>query len=119
MEQCGKIYIKRESHSKAMLGDLYTDRVLVVELIIGILAAITWPQYETGVLKSRMHSALPAMYTVRKAKERYYMANGSYTDDSGSWIFGFSVKVVWEISVFPMVYVRIICPARITAPRRI
>lgn len=55
--------------------------LLVVVLIIGILAAIALPQYEAAVLKSRMATALPLMRAVKESAERYYLANGSYTDD--------------------------------------
>ena len=55
--------------------------LLVVVLIIGILAAIALPQYEAAVLKSRMTSALPLMRAVKDSAERYYLANGSYTED--------------------------------------
>lgn len=50
-------------------------------LIIGILAAVSLPQYEIAVLKSRMNTALPAMRAIKEANERYYLANGTYTDD--------------------------------------
>lgn len=55
--------------------------LLVVVLIIGILAAIALPQYQTAVMKSKMSGLLPIMRSIRDAQERYYMANGTYTDD--------------------------------------
>lgn len=54
--------------------------LLVVVLIIGLLAAIALPQYEVAVAKSRLATILPIIKSVKEAQERYYMANGSYTD---------------------------------------
>ena len=50
-------------------------------LIIGILAAIAYPQYEIAVMKSKMNTALPLMRAIKEANERYYMDNGTYADD--------------------------------------
>ncbi len=55
--------------------------LLVVVLIIGILAAIAFPQYERAVLKSKMNSVLPLIRAIKNANEIYFMANGEYTDD--------------------------------------
>lgn len=52
--------------------------LLVVILIIGILAAVALPQYQTAVAKSRMAAMLPFMRSVQQAVQRYYMANGTY-----------------------------------------
>lgn len=57
--------------------------LLVVVLIIGILAAIAYPQYEIAIMKSKMNTALPLMRAIKEANERYYMNNGKYTDDLG------------------------------------
>jgi len=53
--------------------------LLVVVLIIGILAAVALPQYETAVAKSRVAQVLPFMASVKTAQEAYYMANSTYS----------------------------------------
>ncbi len=54
--------------------------LLVVVLIIGILAAIAVPQYQTAVEKSRIAQAYVLGKHFKDAEEIYRMANGVYTD---------------------------------------
>lgn len=49
--------------------------LLVVVLIIGILAAIAWPNYQLAVGKARVARALPFMRNVYEAKRMWFMAN--------------------------------------------
>lgn len=55
--------------------------LLVVVLIIGILAAIALPQYQKAVARSKAAGALIMGRAVKDAQERYYLANGSYTQN--------------------------------------
>lgn len=55
--------------------------VLVVVLIIGILAAVAVPQYETAVEKSRATQAFILGKHLAEAEELFLLANGRYTDD--------------------------------------
>ncbi len=52
--------------------------MLVVVLIIGIIAAIAFPQYQIAVLKSRYTQAIIMSDAIGRATETYYLANGSY-----------------------------------------
>lgn len=53
--------------------------MLVVVLIIGILAAVAYPQYRTAVAKSRMVELIVLAKKIKDSEERFYMANGKYT----------------------------------------
>ena len=54
--------------------------LLVVVLIIGILAAVALPQYQKAVDKARFMRILPALDSILKAEDSYYLANGTFTN---------------------------------------
>lgn len=53
--------------------------VLVVVLIIGILASIALPKYQSAVAKSEISGYFPFVKSLTEAQEAYYLANGKYT----------------------------------------
>lgn len=55
--------------------------LLVVVLIIGILAAVALPQYQKAVMKASVVRIIPILKNIQEAEERFYMANGYYTND--------------------------------------
>lgn len=60
--------------------------VLVVLAIVGILAAIAIPSYQSTVMKARRHDAEDALMGLRQAMERHFARTGSYAgaaDGSG------------------------------------
>ena len=54
--------------------------VLIVILIIGVLAAIAYPQYSRAILRSRFTQMKTAIKAIYDAQERYYLSNGTYAE---------------------------------------
>ena len=55
--------------------------LLVVVLIIGVLSAVAFPQYENAVEKARAAEGLTVLKAMMQAQQAYYLANGSYSLD--------------------------------------
>jgi prepilin-type N-terminal cleavage/methylation domain-containing protein len=52
--------------------------LLVAVLIIGILAAISLPQYQRSIEKAKASEAISNMKTLKEAQDRYFLVNGTY-----------------------------------------
>lgn len=57
--------------------------LMIVVLIIGVLAAIAWPQYTQYVLDSNRSTCAARMVELQNNMERYFTENQSYQDGSG------------------------------------
>ena len=73
--------------------------LLVVILIIGILAAVALPQYQTAVARSRYQQLVLMGTAIAKAEQIYYMANGTYTQDFSALDFDFGSSLSLENDV--------------------
>ena len=74
------------------LGGFTLIELLVVVLIIGILAGVALPQYQTAVAKSRLAAVIPNVKSMANSLEMYYLANGAYPPDANE-DFGFEVDL--------------------------
>ncbi len=73
--------------------------LLVVVLIIGILAAIALPQYQTAVAKARYTQLMLVGDEIARAEEVYYMANGEYTNDLEKLDVSFPTSSNWYVGI--------------------
>ncbi|MDR0291241.1 MAG: prepilin-type N-terminal cleavage/methylation domain-containing protein [Elusimicrobium sp.] len=72
--------------------------LLVVVLIIGILAAIALPKYNKAVEKAKASEGLINLKAMADAEERYYLENGTYTDNLAELDTGFETK--WNFTTY-------------------
>ena len=70
--------------------------LLVVILIIGILAAVALPQYQTAVARSRYQQLVLMGTAIAEAEKVYYMANGEYTTDFSALDLDFGAATLGE-----------------------
>ena len=71
--------------------------LLVVVLIIGILSSVALPQYTKSVNKAKASELWTYGKSFLDAQERYYMANGEFTDDLESLDITLGEMKNWEI----------------------
>ena len=71
-------------YSKAKQGGFTLIEVMIVVAIIGLLAAIGYPSYQAHVAKAKRADAQASLMELAQFMERYYTANGRYTQANGS-----------------------------------
>jgi type IV pilus assembly protein PilE len=70
--------------------------LMIVILIIGILAAVAYPNYRDFVARSHRNEAKAALMQIATNQERFYLNNHFYTDNMTNLGFGVANDLVTD-----------------------
>lgn len=76
----GAFLYKESSMVKKMRGITLLELMIVV-VVIGILAAIAYPNYRDFVSRAKRNEAKAALLQIATNQERFYLNNNTYTSD--------------------------------------
>ena len=83
------------THAAGMRGFTLMELMIVV-VIVGILAAIAYPNYQESVRKSRRSDAKTALSDLAARQEQYFNDNKTYTDNPTTLDAKFKGKTTTE-----------------------
>ena len=74
--------------------------LMIVVVIIGILAAIAYPNYRDFTARAKRNEAKAALLKIAVNQERFYLNNNSYTTDMTNLGFSGSGPVISDSSTY-------------------
>lgn len=63
------------------MGGITLMELMIVVVIIGILAAVAYPNYREFAARAKRNEAKAALLQIATNQERFYLQNNSFTDD--------------------------------------
>lgn len=84
---------------KSMHGVTLIELIIVV-LIVSILTAIAYPNYQQYVAKAKRNEAKAALLKIATLQERYYLQNNTFTTDLTNLGFGSSNNVASDSGTY-------------------
>ncbi len=94
-----EMYIRRCEMRKHMRGVTLMELMIVV-VIVGILAAIAYPNYRQYVAKAKRNEAKAALLQIATLQERFYLQNNTYTADMTNLGFGGAGNVLSDTGAY-------------------
>lgn len=68
-------------HSRKHMGGITLIELMIVVVIVGILAAIAYPNYREFAARAKRNEARAALLQVATNQERFYLNNNTFTLD--------------------------------------
>jgi len=80
-------------HKRHNMRGITLIELMIVVVVIGILAAIAYPNYQEFSARAKRNEARAALLQLATNQERFYLNNNSFTQDLTA--LGFSTSPTW------------------------
>ena len=80
-------------HKRKHMRGITLIELMIVVVIVGILAAIAYPNYQEFTARAKRNEARAALLQIATNQERFYLNNNTFTQDLTS--LGFSTTPTW------------------------
>ena len=74
--------------------------LMIVIVIVGILAAVAYPNYRQYVAKAKRNEAKAALMQIATLQERFYLQNNTYTQDLTQLGFGTTANALSDSGTY-------------------
>ena len=82
------------------MGGLTLIELMIVVMIVGILAAIAYPNYQEFTARAKRNEARAALLRLATNQERFYLNNNTFTQDLTALGFGTTPKATTETGYY-------------------
>ena len=80
-------------HRRKHMRGITLIELMIVVVVVGILAAIAYPNYQEFSARAKRNEARAALLQIATNQERFYLNNNTFTQDLTS--LGFSTTPTW------------------------